>query len=82
MGKVKSWVMDMEEQIWSEVESGAESVEQIAANTGISDLSFIRETVREMYEYGDVGPHDVIIDCSPPPAVYGTRIGIDDEIPF
>jgi len=76
MGKVNSWVMDMEEQIFEAVQDGAESIQAIASATGITDTHFIRQTVNDMYSYGDCQP---IVDYdASPPAVYD----IDDEIPF
>ena len=41
MGKVKSWVMDQQEEIAYAMEKGADSVEAISSVTGITDLNLI-----------------------------------------
>lgn len=77
MGKVKSWLMDQQEEIAYAMEKGADSVEAISGVTGITDLNLIKETVAEIYGDFDFDPSDRCIDTRPQ---YCPEL--DDEIPF
>jgi len=73
MGRLKDWMMDMEEDMAMAIEYGASSSYDVLAfcrSRGVTDEKFIKDRLQEWFGPGD----EITVDQKPEP--------LYDEIPF
>lgn len=73
MGRLKDWMMDMEEDMAMAIEYGASSSSDVLAfcrRRGVTDEKFIKDRLQEWFGPGD----EITVDQKPEP--------LYDEIPF